>query len=158
MKHKTVKEIMTTQLFTASEDWSLDQLADFLVANNVTGAPVTSAAGEVVGVVSMTDIVRYQSLPLLSSSPHDTHEYYMSEMGRQYSPEEIESFRLDSGEQATVSDVMTPMVFSINEDASVQQVADMMITGNIHRVLVMKNKQVVGLVAALDIARVIRDM
>lgn len=154
----TAKDIMTTEVFTVSEDWTLGQLADFFVDHNITGAPVTSVAGELIGVVSMTDIVRHNSLPVKNSTPHDTHEYYLSSMGRHYAAEEVEGFRIESDEQTTVRDLMTPMVFEVNEDASVQQVAEMMITGSIHRLLVTRGKQVVGIVAAMDMLKVVRDL
>lgn len=154
----SIKDIMTTDVFTVPRDWSLDQLADFLVANNITGAPVISESGDVVGVVSMTDVVRYRSMPLIYSSAHDTHEYYLSSMGRQYSDEEIDAFRLEEGERATVADVMTPVIFSVSEDASVREAAEIMTTGNVHRLLVLKDQQVIGIVAALDIVRVVRDL
>lgn len=158
MKHTPVKEIMTTEVFTVPKEWGLDQLADFLVAKNITGAPVVSGSNDVVGVVSMTDIIRHRSIPLTHSNAHDTHEYYLSSLGRQYSAEEIDAFQLEEEEQTTVGEVMTPMIFSISEDASIQQAAELMTTGCIHRVLVLKDKQVVGIVSALDIVRAVRDL
>ena len=154
----TVKEIMTTDVKTVPEHWNLSQLAEFFVAENVSGAPVKSDTGEVVGVVSMTDIVRHENLPVTETPSHDVHEYYMAALGRQYAVEEIRGFHIDSDTEVTVRDLMTPMVFQVEQDASVQQVADMMIRGNIHRVLVTSGKQIVGIVAALDMLKVIRDL
>jgi CBS domain-containing protein len=53
---------------------------------------------------------------------------------------------------------MTPTIFRVNENATVQQVADTMIRGRIHRVFVTQEEKVVGIISAADMLRVIRDM
>jgi len=158
MQTKTVKEIMISPVLAAQEDWSMEELTEYLIANNVSGAPVESASGEVVGVVSMTDIVRYVNFPVREQEAHDVHEFFLSSIGRQYALEELQAFRVGSDTQVTVRDLMTEMVFAVDENATVQDVADTMIRGNIHRVLVTNGKQVVGIVAALDLVKVVRDM
>ncbi len=158
MKAKTVKEIMNSPVLAVLEDWSMEELTEYLIANNVSGAPVESASGEVVGVVSMTDIVRYVNFPIKEQEAHDVHEYFLSSISRQYALEELQAFRVESDSQVTVRDLMTDMLFAVDEDATVQDAADIMITGNIHRVLVTSGKQVVGIVTALDLVRVVRDM
>ena len=155
----TVSEIMTTDVLTAREDWTLDQLAVFLVDHNVSGVPVAAASGELVGVVSMTDIVRHNSLPVKDSDPPDTHEYYLSSIRRQYASEEIAGFRLDAPGDAMVRDLMTPMVFQVRGDTPVQEVADIMIKGNIHRLLVTEEgMQLLGIVTTMDMLKVVRDL
>jgi CBS domain-containing protein len=53
---------------------------------------------------------------------------------------------------------MTPMIFSVREDTSVQEVADTMLKGRIHRVFVTRDGKLTGIVTALDMLQVIRDM
>jgi CBS domain-containing protein len=159
MMDTTVSDIMTTEVLTAREDWTLDQLAAFLVDHNVSGVPVASASDELVGVVSMTDIVRHNSLPVKDNAPPDTHEYFLSSIGRQFASEEIAGFRLDAPEGALVRDVMTPMIFQVRRDTPVQEAADIMIKGNIHRVLVTgEGMQLLGIVTTLDMLKVVRDL
>ncbi|HEU5059476.1 MAG TPA: CBS domain-containing protein [Kofleriaceae bacterium] len=53
-----------------------------------------------------------------------------------------------------VVDVMTPLVFSLREDASIGQAAALMAYEGIHRVVVVdRGGYVVGLVSSLDVAR-----
>ena len=106
----------------------------------------------------MTDIVRHVNFPVKEQDAHDVHEYFFSSIGRQYALEELQAFRLESDTQVTVKDLMTDIVFTVEEDATVQDAADLMIRGNIHRLLVTRAKQVVGIVAALDLVKLIRDM
>ena len=54
----TVREIMQTELVTVVPDMSVYDLSKLLTEENVSGAPVVDLDGEVLGVVSMTDVVR----------------------------------------------------------------------------------------------------
>ena len=58
----------------------------------------------------------------------------------------------------TVQDIMTPTVFSVDEEAALQHVADAMIRGRIHRVFVTRQKKLVGIITALDMLKIIRDL
>ena len=158
MKKLTAADVMTTPVLTVPDDWELERLASFFVENNVSGAPVTDASGEVIGVVSMTDIVRHNSVPVREGQTQDTHEYYLASSGRQYSDEEMQGFHIQVSSGVTTRDLMTPMVFKVAEDASVQEVAGIMISGGIHRVLVSGKHQMLGIVTALDLLKVVRDL
>ena len=154
----TVADVMTTPVMTVAEDWTLPALATFFIENNVSGAPVTSVTGELVGVVSMTDIVRHDSTPAQDGGARDTHEYYLASSGRRYTDEEMQGFHIENGSGVTARDLMTPMLFQVAGDATVQEVADMMVRGGIHRVLVTRHKKLMGIVTALDMLKVVRDL
>jgi signal-transduction protein with cAMP-binding, CBS, and nucleotidyltransferase domain len=72
--------------------------------------------------------------------------------------EELAAFRVEVESQTTVREIMTPMVFSVDETASVQEVASAMITGRIHRVLVTRHNKMVGIISSLDLLSFVRDM
>jgi CBS domain-containing protein len=148
---------MTTDVLTAGSDWSLDRLAEFFVENSISGAPVTGTDGKLVGVVSLTDIVRHGNVPVKEPDTHGPHDYYLQPLERRYAREEISSFRIGNEPSATAKDIMTPTVFEVREDASVQEVADAMIRGCIHRVFVTRDDKVVGVISALDMLKVVRD-
>ena len=154
----TVADIMTAPVLTVSEQWSIEQLARFFVDNGVSGAPVTNDQGEVTGVVSVTDIVRYGTAPVHEGQVRDTHEYFLASSGRQYSEEEMQGFRIEASSDVTTRDIMTQMVFSVSEQTTVQEVADTMVRGGIHRVIVTNDKKVRGIVTALDMLKIVRDL
>jgi CBS domain-containing protein len=158
MKELTAAAVMTTPVITVADDWGIDKLATFFVDRNISGAPVTSAGGEVIGVVSMTDIVRHSSMPVGQGEARDTHEYYLASSGRQYTEEEMQGYHIENSSDFTVRDLMTPMLFQVAEDATVKEVADMMVRGGIHRVLVISKKKVIGIITALDMLKVLRDL
>ncbi len=151
----TVKDIMNTDVLIASVDWSLEQLAEFLVDNQISGAPVINEDRKLIGVVSITDIVRYGDLDVHESPPDNPHEYYLHS---QYAQEEFASLRIKTESMLTVREIMTPIIFETTEATPLSEVADTMIKGHIHRVLVTRNKEMVGIVTALDMLKVVRDL
>jgi CBS domain-containing protein len=53
---------------------------------------------------------------------------------------------------------MTPLVFEVPPDATINTIADIMARGRIHRVFVSHAGKIQGVVSALDLVRVLRDM
>jgi CBS domain-containing protein len=51
-----VKEVMTRNVVTFREDTPVDEVASTLLSKHITGAPVLSGEGHVVGIVSETDV------------------------------------------------------------------------------------------------------
>ena len=153
MNALTAKEIMTRDVLTARDSWSVDELAEFLIEHGISGAPVESEEGRLVGVVSMTDIVRHRSLPVMEI--RGPHEYYQA-LEHSFAREEISSLRFGAEDRTTVRDIMTEVVFEVGEDATLSDVADAMIRGRIHRVFVTRDRRPIGVVSALDVMKVVR--
>ncbi|MFQ5568850.1 MAG: CBS domain-containing protein [Rhodothermales bacterium] len=158
MNRLTAIDVMTRNVLTAQADWPITRLAEFLIENDISGAPVTSEEGRLIGVVSLTDIVRHDSLPEKEPPAHTTPDYYRPSLERHYAPEEMVSFRIDGEAGVKVRDIMTSMIFKVGEDTPVQQVADTMIRGRIHRVFVTRGGLVVGIITALGLLDVIRAL
>lgn len=51
-----VKEVMTRDVITFREDSTLEEIAATLSSRRITGAPVVTAEGHVVGIISETDV------------------------------------------------------------------------------------------------------
>lgn len=153
----TVGDIMRSEVLAAGVDWSLETLADFLVDNSISGAPVTTQDGELVGVVSLTDIVRQSSMSN-SHTDSGTHDVYLYELESRMSRDEIRVFHAQEDSTVRVSDIMTPMIFRVDRDTSLQEVAETMLKGRIHRVFVTEDDRLTGIVTALDMLQVIRDI
>ena len=154
----TVSDVMNSEVLAAKADWPLDKLAEFLVDNNISGAPVTAAEGELVGVVSMTDIVRQNRMTGSTEGAETAHDVYLYELERRMSQEEIKTFHTEYESPVEVRDIMTPMIFEVSEDTAIQEVAETMLKGRIHRVFVTRGKKLTGIVTTLDMMQVIRDI
>jgi CBS domain-containing protein len=153
----TARDIMNQDVLSVGVDWSVDQLAEYLIENSISGAPVVTEDGSLVGVVSMTDIVRYRSLPATNDEGGDLHDFYIHTSELKYTNEEIESSHLAAEALTTVNDIMTPKTFVVKEDAKIRDIADAMIRSNIHRVLVTRDDTLLGIITSMDMMRVIRD-
>lgn len=152
------KDIMVTDVLTVGADWSLGQLAEFLVENSISGAPVvTSQTKKLIGVVSLTDLVRYEGVSAIEPRPTDSHAYYLDSLEVTSVDDNIEEWKMKLGDEATVREIMTPIVFQVDEEATARQVAEAMIDRDIHRVIVTKEGKAVGIITALDMLRVVRD-
>lgn len=158
MRKIFAKDIMNKDVLSVGMDWPVDQLADYLIENSISGAPVTSEDGKLLGVVSLTDIVRYKSIPATDSHSDDPHEYYIHCPERKYSPAEIETFRIEAESLVSVRDIMTPMAFNVQEETAIQQVADAMLRGRIHRVFVTRDEMLIGIITTMDILNTVREL
>jgi CBS domain-containing protein len=95
----------------------------------MSGAPVVSD-GSVCGIISIADIVG-----VLATSADAA-----------------------AAQQKTVSEVMSGKVYALPPKAFVRRAASMMREKQIHRVLVIDDGNLVGVVSALDVARAVSDV
>lgn len=157
-RNLTVRDVMQSEVLAVDGDWPIEKLTEFLVGNNISGAPVTAETGELIGVVSLTDIVRHDNMPDTRAASHDPHEYYLYSLEYKIGREEVSKFHIELESSVRVRDIMTPMIYSVGENTSIQEVADTMIKGRIHRVFVTSGEKLTGIVTALDMLQVVRDL
>lgn len=119
---------MNPEILTVDADMTVRELAAFLVENEISGAPVRDEEGRIVGVVSLFD------LAAVASDGEDGSG----------GPEA-------SRDGLFVADIMTPMVHSVTEDATVSDVAAAMLKGHLHRLLVTREDQAVGIISTSDL-------
>ncbi|MEX1172380.1 MAG: CBS domain-containing protein [Chloroflexota bacterium] len=62
-RHLTVGTVMTPFPVVVAQDTALDEVAELLAQNDISGAPVVDADGRVIGVISQTDLVRTVAAP-----------------------------------------------------------------------------------------------
>jgi CBS domain-containing protein len=155
--NKTAADVMTKDVATVDPDWPLDRLMTFLTDRAISGAPVVNAEGEPIGVVSLTDIAR-NGVTVEGAAGGRTKAYYEESLARHVAHEEVGRFHADSRSPTAVRDIMTPVVFAVDADATVQEVAETMATGRIHRVLVTRAGKMAGIISAMDLLPLVRDM
>jgi CBS domain-containing protein len=121
------KDILTPHVVSVTEDMELRTVAQLFEDEAITGAPVVDEQGHVVGVISRSDLVAHDL-----TTP------------RGVPPEVLAA--------ATVKDVMTPLVVTVEEDTPIPEVAARMAQQGIHRVIVVdKAQQLRGIVTSMDV-------
>ncbi len=143
------RDIMKTDVISVSTSMDLRDLAKMFLEKGITGAPVLDDNGELAGVVSQTDLV-YYNLTRDDELVFDSLFYQTARMEGQHVPR---GFQIEDTNTGRVSDVMTPLVHSVTERASVDSVARLMTRKHIHRVIVRKGRKVAGIISALDVLR-----
>ncbi len=152
-KSLTAKDIMNPHVLSVDVQMTLQELAAFLVEHEISGAPVLDN-GELVGVVSVTDIAQSAS----ESLPRDGSRLDFYSQGWEYKIErdEMNELRVEN-EGVTVGEIMTPTVYTIAPETPVSEIAKTMIAGRIHRLLVAEGSTVQGIITTLDLLKVIAD-
>jgi CBS domain-containing protein len=128
----TVADIMTTHVKAVRPAMTLRSVVEQLSANHISGVPVVSD-DEVVGIISTTDILDFETAA----------QRVLAESGQPRDPLA----------EHTVSEVMTQSFISIGSTATVGQAADLMQTAGVHRLLVVDDGVLMGLVSTMDLAK-----
>jgi len=158
MAHLTARDIMRSKIFTADPNWTIDKLSRFLEEKSITGAPVVDTEGKPIGVVSVTDIAREHSIAKDSGHGREPHDFYSTSDNLPNWGEVVNTLRVEPEDKILVKDIMTPMVFDVTEETRVNKIAETMIRGRIHRVFVTKDKKLTGIITALDMLNLIKDV
>jgi CBS domain-containing protein len=151
----TAKDVMTRTVITVRDDATLSELIAILTDNMITGVPVVGESGKLVGVVSTTDVARSskeRSRNLRRDNPPDFYVH-----GLDLIEDDVRSFSLEEENEQTVEDIMTPVIFSVSENATFAEMADTMVGGRVHRLIVTNGDRVVGIVTTLDLLRGLRS-
>ncbi len=150
----TAADLMHRPVHTIRDDQSVHEAAAVLIEHGIQGAPVVNRFGKVVGVLSATDIARYER----DRHPDVVREsdyYRLAETGRAQDVEWEKGFHIEGTGSTKVREVMTPKVYSVPEDAHIGTVLGTLVDNHIHRVVVLakENGKLQGVVSATDIMR-----
>ena len=134
-----VAEIMTTPVTAVRPDMPLKDVAETLVARDVSAAPVLDDDGTLLGMVSESDIMHIE----LHEDPRRHARVVVEQAG---------------SVPSRVDEVMTRDVVAVPVDADVADVAATMIERRIRSMPVVEGSRVAGIVSRRDVLRVlVRD-
>lgn len=155
MRLITAADLMSPDVLTVPEDMPVRDLAAFLIDHEITGAPVVDAEGRLVGVVSVVDIA-----DLAAGEEEDEEtagggalQGFFGHGFDAVSPEELAELGPFEGEEGEtrVGEIMNPDVYSVSEDATVSQVASTLLNNHVHRLLVIEEGRVLGIITTSDL-------
>jgi CBS domain-containing protein len=135
-----IAEIMTADVRTISPSASLKEAAELMLANRISGLPVVDGNGEVLGVISETDILFKERM----------REVRKGLLARR-SIDEDETLKLSA---RTVGAAMTMPAVTIGADRPVSEAATLMLERRVNRLPVVDSElRLVGLVTRSDLVR-----
>jgi CBS domain-containing protein len=151
MKELEAADVMSPRVLAVRPDLSVHELAAFLTANEISGAPVMDEHGRLLGMVSLSDIARGDAdgtrLLADQSDPAESVHGWEDEA----TSDEMRGLHVEGGGDAFVRGIMTPAAYTVSHHTPVSMLARTMIAGRIHRLLVLRDGAVVGIVTSLDL-------
>jgi CBS domain-containing protein len=151
---KKLKDLMNRDLVTVPPDMPVSELAGLLSTRMISGAPVVDEAGKVVGVVSLSDIAAFSA---------SGRAGLQTDRDMYYSVPEMEDYLVgfftvdDFSPGATVRDIMTPAVYTLGQEATILEAAEMMRAARIHRIIVTQEGHPQGIVTTMDLVGALCD-
>ncbi len=150
MRPITASDLMNPEVLTVRDEMTARELAAFLIENEISGAPVSDAQGRLVGVVSLVDIAAAASGEGERLARNGSSFFIDDEWGDGPDEEGVEDLPPGS-ENQRVADIMNPRIYSVREDATVSEIASIMLKGHVHRLLVTLEDRAVGIITTSDL-------
>jgi len=142
-------QIMTRQVITTRTDASIAEAAHTMLEHHISGLPVVNDSGKLVGIVSEGDFMR------------------RAEIGTQKRRSRWLKLLLGPGKQATdfvheqgrkIAEVMSSRPITVAEEATLEEVSEIMERNDIKRVPVMRGDQLVGIVTRTNLVKAVLDL
>lgn len=143
-----VEDVMQPVL-CVPQDATLKELYEFLTGNAISGAPVVDSRDYLVGVVSLTDIIGH-------ITGHRSGRGFQSGVMPAHKPGS-QKLSFKKHEKTRVREVMSDRAYSVGQQDDILEVIELMLSEDIHRVIVTHRDHVVGIVTTTDVLKVYRD-
>ncbi len=148
----TAKTIMSKTLLSAYEGWTIHRLAEFFLKHSISGAPVIASDHELVGVVTVSDIFKFSNMD--EGRRRDAlRNYYRETCEIDLDEASLRDWSSRAEYNCTVHQIMQREIITVRQDASVGEVAAVMVRNNVHRVVVTEHKIALGVITSMDILR-----
>lgn len=141
------KDIMTANVITVYPDTEITQAAVLLLEKHISGLPVVDKDGFLKGIICQSDLMVQQGkIPLPSFFVLLGGTIPLS------SPKHIEK-EVKKMAALTVSEAMTTDLITVDPEASLEEIATLMVKNNIHTLPVLENGFLAGVIGKEDILR-----
>jgi CBS domain-containing protein len=142
----TVADIMSRQVVVVTAETPVTEVARLMVAHDISGLPVMDG-DRLVGLITELDMIARRSEPDVPSL-FPFFGGYLTFGEHQYEEEVRRILATTAGE------IMTTTVYSIREDATVEDVAELMYEREVNPVPVLNaQRRLVGIVSRSDLIR-----
>ncbi len=136
------KDVMTTDVVTVAPDTEVSDIARLLLERHISALPVVDGDGGVVGIVSEGD--------LLHRRETDTEKHRNWWLGFLVGNEQrAAEYSKSHGTKA--SEIMSREVVTVNEDAQLGDIAELLEIRRIKRVPVLRDGKLVGIVSRANL-------
>lgn len=145
-------DIMQREVISVQAGVSIADLVELLYGHRISGVPVVDEGGVLVGVISATDVLLGDMVlgqaPVLETDYH-TH--------LEMTPETWEVMRIEPEDDRRVRDLMSTGVITAQPDTPIEELARIMHTNRIHRLIVLEGELLAGIITTMDILRAVME-
>lgn len=135
-------DVMVTKVVTVGPDASVQDVAELLLSNRISGVPVTGAQGELLGIVSEGDLLRRVEAGTGRRRPWWLAIFIGKEaLAAEFVKEHARK----------VTDVMTRHVVTASPDTQLSEIADLLEKNAIKRVPIVRDGRIVGIVSRANL-------
>lgn len=139
------RDIMTSPAVTTTEDSTVAEAASLMLEHGASCLPVLNRDGQLTGIITHSDFGLHRKfLPMA--------DHLFTLMGSFVRPETVELVAREVSARR-IRDVMSQPVVTLEEDAPVGKVADLMVSKGIHRLPVTRGKELVGIITRHDLVK-----
>jgi len=147
-------DIMTSPVISVNMWDSIHDVAKVFIDNNISGAPVVDREGIPLGVITKTDLARYD----LERANLITFEKDKKSPVALKTSESVnrKGFHVEP-EEATIEPWMTPFIFDVHADTKISVVTEKMVKYGFHHIFVTnkETKFVEGIITTFDLLKVL---
>lgn len=136
------KDIMTVEVLTVGPDTGVAEIAEAMVKHRISALPVVDADDRVLGIVSEGDLMRRAEI---GTEKHRSWWLRLFSGGSELASE----FAKSHGVKA--SEVMTANPITVAEDASLDEIAELLESRHIKRVPVLHDGKLAGIVSRANL-------
>lgn len=147
------RDLMSANPVSIHRDATIREALDVLTDRGFGAAPVIDDAGRPIGVVSRTDVLIHQRELVRHDSPCDNTDWDLF-------PEPLwsEDLSVEASDPTSVSEVMTPAIFTVPLETSAREVIRRMLQLKVHHLFVVDDDlALVGVISPLDVLRQLGD-
>ncbi len=147
----TARDIMSKDVVAVSVSTSLKDLAHTFVETRFSNLPVLDDSGKLVGIISETDLVEQQR-PLHIPTVMTLFDWVFSFGNEKRFKEEV-----DRVTATTVGDLYHKEPVTCSPEMTTRELAALMSEHKVHLLPVVDNGEMIGVVARLDLIRVMEN-
>ena len=155
---RKVSDVMRTKVLTISPEKLLPDLERKLLSSRVGALPVVEPDGRLVGIVSRSDVVRQLCLERsLGEAMADAYRSQTDDQFAEKAQRDVGGVIGERMEQLAVREVMIRDVLTVEPGLALAKAAQLMVERHVHRLPVVEDGRLVGIMSSLDLARVVAD-
>ena len=143
------KSVMTTDIVTVPPETTIAETARRMLIHHVSAVPVVDPDNRPLGLVSEGDVMRYFGAQFQSKRAQWLR---MLAEGETLAPEFLAEIGLN---QRHVREIMSTAIVSADEEASLAELADLMLKHGIKRVPILRDGVLVGMVSRAELIRAV---